>query len=318
MTAAIASQDVTASNHPSRALFRFAVATVVMTVLVIVMGAMVTSTGSGLAFLDWPLSDGELFPKRSYQTLAGFFEHFHRVAASLLGILAVVLVVRLSRSPDAPPAARKFAWGLLGLVILQGIVGGVGVLLELPPITSVAHGTMAQLTLAGFAVLAYLLSPRCRATAPLPDVAPGSGRALAAIALLLLIAQTMLGATARHTDHAAVWHDRALWTHVGNAFVVFVVVCIAAAFAVGRLAAAPGIRFLGRALVWLLIAQIALGFVALLVRTSKSPANIDRLFTASLITGHVLLGALLTLTTALLVAHVHRATRRPGAVGNAP
>ena len=41
--------------------------------------AMVTSTGSGLAFLDWPLSDGELLPARSYETLAGFFEHFHRV-----------------------------------------------------------------------------------------------------------------------------------------------------------------------------------------------------------------------------------------------
>jgi hypothetical protein len=94
---------------------------------------------------------------------------------------------------------------------------------------------------------------------------------------------------------------------------VFLVAAIATAYAVGKLAATPGIPGLARTIVLLLIAQIALGFVALAVRNpdGKRPENVEQLGTAAVISMHVVIGALLTTLVAALAAHVFRATRDP-------
>ena len=68
-------------------------------------------------------------------------------------------------------------------------------------------------------------------------------------------------------------------------------------------------RSLVRTLLILLVFQIALGFGALLVRTGKDPKNIQYLWRALLISSHVLVGAMLTVTTSLLAAHVRRGSR---------
>jgi heme A synthase len=99
---------------------------------------------------------------------------------------------------------------------------------------------------------------------------------------------------------------------------VFLVATIATAFAIGRLGEAPGIKGLSRAIISLMIVQIALGFVALAVRNpdGKRPENVEQLGAATVISIHVLIGALLTVLVATLAAHVFRATRRPGADGD--
>jgi cytochrome c oxidase assembly protein subunit 15 len=236
---------------------------VVMTVTIL-KGALTTSTGSGLAFTTWPLSDGELMPERSYTTLPGFLEHFHRLFAASSGLLALALWLWLvlGRRGDRRACNTALLGGCLTLV--QGIVGGTGVLQGLPALTSVVHGTLAQLTLATFAWLAYQLSDRYRRTPPAVDAGPGAGRTLVTFALAILVVQTVVGAVARHTNSS-----HALWTHVGNAFVVFLVAAIATAFAVGKLATTPGVLGLARTIVLLLIAQIALGFTALAVRNPR-------------------------------------------------
>jgi heme A synthase len=309
MTSTVA---VPAAVAPSRGPFRLAVAMLVVTTVTILKGAMTTSTGSGMAYPDWPLSDGQLMPVSSYTTVPGFLEHFHRLFAAGAGLIAAVLAVWLTAHRIGDRLVRRCAWFGGCLILVQGIVGGTGVLKNLPAVTSVTHGTLAQLTLAMFAWIAYQLSDRYRATQPLPGVAPGSGRLLLSFALVVLVAQTVVGALARHTNSA-----HALWTHVGNSFVVFVVGAIATAFAVGRLGAVPGVRGIARAIVTLLVVQIALGFVVLAIRNpeGKRPENVADLGTALVISVHVLLGALLTVLVATLTAHVFRATRvsRPGA-----
>ena len=291
----------------TRGPMRLALALLVVTTITILWGAMTTSTGSGLAFRDWPLSDAQWMPERSYTTVPGFLEHFHRVFGATAGLLALALALWLQLGGLATPRARAVAWLGGSLLLVQGVVGGVGVLKGLPALTSVTHGTLAQLTLATFAWLAYLLSARHRDTAPVTTVPPGSGRTLALAALVVMVLQTVLGALVRHTNSA-----HALWTHVGNALVVFVVVTLATAFAVGRLAAAPGIAGLVRAIVTLLLTQVALGFVALAMRNAagKTPDNVGDLGAAAVISVHVLIGALLTVLVATLAAHVFRATRR--------
>ncbi len=294
---------------------RLAIALLVVTTITILKGAMTTSTGSGLAFADWPLSDGSVMPPRSYTTLPGFFEHFHRLFGALAGALSLGLWAWLHFGGGvADRAARRTATLGLGLIIVQGVIGGVGVLKSLPAVTSVTHATLAQLTLATFAWLAYQLSERYRVTPVVTSVACGAGRKLVVIAVLVLVAQTVLGAVARHTNS-----PHALWTHVGNALVVFLVATIATAFAIGRIGDTPGIKGLARTIVLLMIVQIALGFVALGFRNAagKTPENIANLGTAMVISVHVLFGTMLMVLVAMLAAHVFRATRAPDVVANA-
>ena len=306
MSSAVA-QPLPSTDSP-RGPFRLAIAVTVMTAFVTIsFGAMTTSTGSGLAYPDWPLSDGQVMPESSYTTLPGFLEHFHRLFASLTGLLALALWLWLYFGRLGTVAARRTAFlgGLLTLI--QGVIGGTGVLAGLPAASSVAHGTLAQLTVATFAWVSYQLSERYRNTLPLTDVPPGTGRPIALVALAVTVAQTVLGAVARHTNS-----PHAVWTHVGHAFVVFIVAAIATAFASGKLNRAPGIRGLARATMVLLMVQMALGFVVLGVRNSagKTPENVERLGVAAVISVHVLFGALLTVLVASLAAHVFRATRR--------
>lgn len=292
----------------SRGSYRLAVALVAVTVVVILKGAMVTSTGSGMAFTDWPLSDGQLMPERSYTTLPGFFEHFHRIAGAIAGLLSIGLVAMTWSERGSAAAATRTALLGLVLIIVQGVVGGVGVRWNLPLVTSATHGTLAQVTIATFAIVGYQLSPRWRTTVPAAHPQARGGRIVSLVAVGLLVLQTVLGAIARHSGN-----EHALWTHVGNAFVVFLVVLIASALAGGKLGHLPGVARLSRALMGLLVVQVVLGFAALLVRMGKHPENIEHLWRAFLISAHVLTGALLTLLAALLAAHVHRGTLPAGA-----
>ncbi|MCK5945329.1 MAG: COX15/CtaA family protein [Planctomycetes bacterium] len=297
------------TDAPLRGPFRLVVVMLGLTVLTILWGALTTSTDSGLAYADWPLSDGQVMPESSYTQLPQFLEHFHRLFASTLGLCALGMWIWLRRTGRGGATATRTAFFAGCLILVQGIIGGTGVLAGLPAVTSVTHGTLAQLIMATFGWLAYLMSDRYRRTAPEPDVAPGAGRGLVVFAVLILVVQTIVGAVARHTNSS-----HALWTHVGNALVVFLVATIATAFAVGKLRNTPGIKGLSQAIVLLLILQIALGFVALAIRNEagKAPENIDRLGAAITISFHVLLGALLTTLMAALAAHVYRATRSPG------
>ena len=297
------------TERSTKGPFRLAIAMLIVTTFTILLGAMTTSTGSGMAYADWPLSDGQVMPESSYTTVPGFLEHFHRLFASSTGLLALALWLWLQFGFGGTKSTRLVrGTAFLGgcLTLLQGVVGGTGVLNNLPALNSVTHGVLAQLTLSTFAWVAYQLSDRFRATPPAAGVAPGSGRKLVLLALVVLVVQTVVGAVARHTNSS-----HALWTHVGNAFVVFLVGTIATAFAIGKMGDTPGIRGLARAIVLLLIVQIALGFVALAIRNAagKTPENVANLGTATVISVHVLFGALLTVLMAALAAHVFRATR---------
>lgn len=303
-TAAIPAAEPASDRGP----FRLALGVVIFIIPVIIMGAMTTSTGSGMAFADWPLSDGEFMPERSYTTVPGFLEHFHRVVAGMAGLFALALAIWLQIGRRGSAGARLTAWLGGTLIAVQGVIGGTGVLNNLPVWSSVTHGALAQIILATFAWLAYQLSDRYRRTEPVTSVPPGTGRTIATVAVVMLIMQTLIGGIARHANSA-----HALWTHAGNALVVFLVVVIATGYAAAKLEKVPGLPGIARWLASLLILQIVLGFIALLVRNSagKTPENVANLGTASLITAHVLLGALLTVFATTLCAHVFRGSRRP-------
>src|SRR5256886_13537780 len=90
--------------HSGFGLHRLAVATAGATLVLLFLGGLVTSTGSGLAVPDWPLSFGQVFPPMVGGVL---FEHGHRLVAALVGCLTLVLAlwIALGGPPPMVPAA---------------------------------------------------------------------------------------------------------------------------------------------------------------------------------------------------------------------
>src|SRR5438128_1820562 len=179
---------------PSRGIHRLAAATATATFVLLFVGGLVTSTGSGLAVPDWPLSFGRVFPPIVGGVL---FEHGHRLMAALVGCLTLVLALWIAIGEPRPMVR---AGGLLALfaVFLQGVLGGVTVLYKLPLAVSVTHACLAQaffcLTVALTIVTAPgWTSPPARVSADAPPLALLAGASTAAV-----FGQLVLGALMRH------------------------------------------------------------------------------------------------------------------------
>jgi len=175
----------------SVALHRFAVLTAGATFVLLFVGGLVTSTGSGLAVPDWPLSFGQVFPAMVGGVL---FEHGHRLVASGVGLLTLVLAMWIVLRE---PRAGVRALGLLALfaVILQGVLGGVTVLYKLPLAVSVTHACLAQIFFCITVTLAVLTgdawhTPLAGERGALPP--------LAIVTTGAVFCQLVLGALMRH------------------------------------------------------------------------------------------------------------------------
>ncbi|MGH9868894.1 MAG: COX15/CtaA family protein [Candidatus Polarisedimenticolia bacterium] len=171
-------------------LHRLAVVTAAATLFLIFAGGMVTSTGSGLAVPDWPLSYGTLFPPM----VGGiFYEHGHRMVAAAVGMLTVALAVWVFLRERR----RWVGWlaaTALSAVILQGGLGGLTVLLLLPPAVSILHACLAQAFFCLTVSLAVVTGTGWR------DARPGDAK-LAASSIVFVgvtFAQLILGAVMRH------------------------------------------------------------------------------------------------------------------------
>src|ERR1700745_2758217 len=104
-------------------LNRFAWLTAVATLLLICSGGMVTSKGVGLAVPDWPTTFGYnmfLFPV-SKRVGGAFFEHTHRLIASTVGFLTIILALWLWRTEDRSIVKTLGLLAVAG-VILQGVL----------------------------------------------------------------------------------------------------------------------------------------------------------------------------------------------------
>jgi heme A synthase len=128
-------------NSGFRAL---AVVTALVSYLEIVLGGTVRITGSGEACPDWPTCHGQLIPQLSGHVL---IEYSHRLAASLVSILVVLLVVAAIWVWRQPRYLKTLSIIAVGLLVLQVILGGITVLANLPPPIVAAHLAIATLLL---------------------------------------------------------------------------------------------------------------------------------------------------------------------------
>jgi len=129
-------------------LHRFALVFVIATFCLVILGGTVTSKGVGLSVPDWPTSYGYnmfLFPPSMW--VGGvFWEHTHRLLGALVGMLAIGMALALWATQYDRPWLRKVGLATLGLVIVQGVMGGLRVT-EMAVWLAVLHGVTAQLFL---------------------------------------------------------------------------------------------------------------------------------------------------------------------------
>jgi heme a synthase len=180
-------------------LHRYIKVVVASTVLLIAAGGMVTSTDSGLAVPDWPNTYGQFMFSFPLEKMVGgiFYEHGHRMIASTVGFLTIVLAVWTWRA-DPRRWMRRLGFTALGAVILQGLLGGITVLLLLPAPVSIGHAALAQLFFCLTISLALFTSPGwTRAQAAVDDP---TLRRIAAATTVMIYCQILLGATMRHIE----------------------------------------------------------------------------------------------------------------------
>src|SRR6059036_1475347 len=205
----------------TRAFTRLAWTAAGFTYLLVILGAIVRITGSGMGCGEhWPLCNGKLLPPLDLPTL---IEYTHRLVAAAVSALVVAVagyawwlrqgagsrrqdssngpITVSSHRPTVRPSVAPYV--ALGLLIVQVLLGAVTVKLELPPWTVILHLGTAMLLLATLIATAQgkRLAPGARLT---PGASPGSREArespglrpgsVGVIALVLSFVTVLLGA----------------------------------------------------------------------------------------------------------------------------
>jgi cytochrome c oxidase assembly protein subunit 15 len=179
-------------------LRRLSKLTVFSTLFLIFAGALVKSHEVGLSVPDWPTTYGkQMFAYPISEMVGGiFYEHGHRMVATIVGFFTMVQAIWLGFSQE-PQWLKKLGFFALGMVILQGLFGGITVLFFLPRPVSIIHGILAQTFFMTTIVLAYGLSiERSKRT----EISGPSGVKRGAVIMFgLVYVQLILGALVRHT-----------------------------------------------------------------------------------------------------------------------
>ena len=280
----------------NRNLHRFAVFTACCTFLLVIAGALVTSNDAGLAVPDWPLSYGSLLPPMVGGIM---YEHGHRMIATLVGILTIILAVWTWRK-ESRPWVRNLAWAALGLVVAQGVLGGITVKFLLPPPVSSAHATLAELFFITIISIAVFTSRWWLSDLPqLDDPRTPSLRTLTAWTSVLILLQIVLGAAFRHNAFGII-------PHIIGAIIVTGMVFWTVLAVSRRFREVKDLRHAARYLEILLGLQLVLGGVAywavLAARDAVQPTTIY----VTLTVAHVAVGALTFASSVILMLACYR------------
>lgn len=286
-------------------LYRIARATPCVAMVTVIAGALVTSKNAGMAFRDWPTSDGRAM--LTYPWLSDFardwdkfLEHGHRLAGVVIGVwtigLAALLAIRESR--------RWLKWtggAILLAVILQGVLGGFRVWLDERGLAMV-HGLFAACVVALMAFVATSLSPAWRNAQSLSHGREaGAAKPLALLTVALLAAQYVLGGLVRHGGHG-------LYEHLTVGIISLLLVVLNAI-----VAHLSGIAWLRRS-GWLLLAaavvQVSLGAGAWITKYGLAyfgyVAVADSIQQVAFRTSHTVVGIVLFATAVVHLARVLR------------
>jgi cytochrome c oxidase assembly protein subunit 15 len=280
--------------------YRLSLVTAGATLLLILAGGLVTSTGAGLAVPDWPTTFGYSMFTYPWSKMVGgiFYEHSHRLLGSLVGILTILLVVALWLT-EPRRWLRWLGWVALGAVILQGILGGLRVI-WLEDRLAVIHGVLAQAFFALTVALTLFTSQEWRR-----EPSPLEGGAV--LPLLRLCALTTGGIYLQLLFGALLTHVGArLDAHLGLAGLLAILIPGLATRILTRHADRPGLVRPASLLCGLLILQVLLGLGAYMNRFTSIPLPLQAILGLALPVSHRLTGGLLLVTSLVLTLRVYR------------
>jgi cytochrome c oxidase assembly protein subunit 15 len=316
------------SMKPGRSV-RIATRTVAVSVfLLLVAGALVTSTESGLAVPDWPLSYGKLMPPMVGGIL---YEHGHRLIAATVATMVGFQILFLGFG-RADRTTFRLGLAAFGAILAQAVLGGMTVLFLLPPAVSSAHAGLAQIV---FALTATIALRTSLFWSRYSDAAPRAAADPAAVAKALRLAlwaagasylQILLGAIVRHTGAGlaipdwplsfgkivptgADWDATGVLAHFAHRTFAWVVVAlvVAAALALRKLGRVSGLATLSTLWLVLLAAQVTLGATS--VWTAKAVA---------ITSAHLAVGGLLFIAgvlAAVLLSRLKSLSAAPATAG---
>jgi cytochrome c oxidase assembly protein subunit 15 len=173
--------------------------------VLVALGALTTTIGAGMAFPDWPLSNGSVNPHGWLTEIDKFAEHSHRLSGAIMGLVTIVLAIALHLKEERA-WLRRLGWATLAVVIIQGLIGGKRVLLDsisvsgfdmtLGQMLKLPHGMLAQIYVCMlFAIVAGLSRPWVGNAVGHPG---RRIRLLGGLCLFLLFMQLAVAVTMRH------------------------------------------------------------------------------------------------------------------------
>ncbi len=313
-----ASAQRTVTHKPALAIFAGLGSAWVF--LLVTLGAFTTSIGAGMAFPDWPLSNGSINPHGWLEDISMFAEHSHRLTGMMMGLITIGLAVWLWRS-EARAWVRQLGYWAVGIVILQGIIGGQRVTLDrievpgfhmtLGQMLRIPHGILAQIYVCLLIAIALALT---RSWIERPAPVGALVRRLGVGCTLLVLTQLVIAATMRHNAAGLAiytfpystpendwlpqqWNFRVAIHFAHRAMAVVLLFALPAfTWAVRRdPATSRAMRAGASILLTLLVLQILLGAMVILTRRG-----------AEMTTAHVVVGALTLATTFWLTWAAHR------------
>src|ERR1700733_11150895 len=233
----------------NQGLYRFAIFTASVTLLLIVAGALVTSNDAGLSVPDWPTTFGSFY-KMPHMVGGVKYEHGHRMVAEFVGLCTIILAVWTWRV-ERRRWLRMLALGALATVITQGILGGLTVLFFLPAPISSAHAALAQTFFCLTVAVAIFTGKKWVEEVPKVDfdVRRPSLITLTLLSIFVLYVQLILGAMFRH-------HGMSWWPHVVHAAVVAFVLTWTAIRALSQFSKIEAVRKPAILMLGLLITQL--------------------------------------------------------------
>ncbi len=269
--------------------------------LMLVAGGIVTGLEAGLAVEGWLIAEGHfmvLFPITLMQRdVPTFVEHAHRLWGVLVGLTTIVLMVHLWMV-DGRRWMRGVSLSIVLAVIVQGVLGGTRVT-ESSVVLAMVHGVTAQVIFATLVVTAMATSRAWRdAGQPTASPAVAADRTLTAVLVVVVLVQIVLGTVYRHLELMGFLHGHSF---VGS-LIVILMVLFCGVRAWGLYPAQPVVARLGKALVYTMGLQVALGLVSFVLVSKGEPDDAVTPFEVAFTTAHQVTGAiLLALAVALFV-----------------
>lgn len=133
----------------------FAVTSLVIQILIVATGGAVRLTGSGLGCPTWPLCTDASLIATPEMGLHGAIEFGNRLLSILVGFVAIIMVLMVMRFRRERRDLMTLALIVLAGTVLQGLIGGLSVRVQLDPSIVGVHFAISAILVAISAALVY-------------------------------------------------------------------------------------------------------------------------------------------------------------------